>query len=90
MNAYARMVLSYWEMVSSFVTGGVLNQELFFQSGMELLFVWVRVRDLVPLMREANKNPGSFQNLDTVANSYIKWLDEHSPEAYAAFAARIG
>jgi len=57
MNAYARMVLSYWEMVSSFVTGGVLNQELFFQSGMELLFVWVRVRDLVPLMREANKNP---------------------------------
>ena len=31
------MVVSYWEMVSSFVTSGVLNQELLFQSGGELL-----------------------------------------------------
>src|SRR5882672_7174940 len=53
MNAYARMVLSYWEMAASFVTSGVLHQELFFQSGGELLFVWVRVRELVPHMREA-------------------------------------
>ena len=90
MNAYARMVLGYWEMVASFISSGVLNQELFFQSGMELLFVWVRMRELLPHMREANKNPVSFQNLETVANSYITWLDEHSPEAYAAFAARIG
>ena len=90
MNAYARMVMGYWEMVASFISSGVLNQELFFQSGMELLFVWVRVRELIPHMREANKNPGSFQNLETVANPYIKWLDQHSPEAYAAFAARIG
>ena len=90
MNAYARMVLGYWEMVASFISSGVLNQELFFQNGMEMLFVWVRMRELIPHMREANKNPGSFQNLETVANSYIKWLDEHSPEAYAAFAARIG
>ena len=90
MNAYARMVMGYWEMVASFISSGVLNQELFFQSGMELLFVWVRVRELIPHMREANKNPSSFQNLETVANAYIKWLDQHSPEAYAAFAARIG
>jgi hypothetical protein len=34
-NAYFRMVVTYWEMVASFVTAGVLNQELFFQSGQE-------------------------------------------------------
>jgi hypothetical protein len=90
MNAYARMVMSYWEMAASFVTSGVLHQELFFQNGMELLFVWVRVKDLIPQMREANKNPNAFQNLETVANSFIEWLDARSPEAYAAFAARIG
>ena len=39
MNAYSRMVMSYWEMVASFITGGVLNQELFFQNGMEMLLI---------------------------------------------------
>src|SRR5712692_6332342 len=90
MNAYARMVTSYWEMVASFVTSGVLNQELFFQSGGELLFVWVRVRDLIPHLREAYKNPNNFQNLETVAKAFIEWMDARAPEAFAAFAARIG
>ena len=39
-NAYFRMVVTYWEMTASFITSGVLNQNLFFQSGRELLFVW--------------------------------------------------
>src|ERR1700730_16568810 len=33
-----RMVVTYWDMVASFLTSGVVNQELFFQSGGELLF----------------------------------------------------
>ena len=90
MNAYAPMIMSYWEMAASFVTGGVLNQELFFQSGGELLFVWVRVRDLIPPMREAYKNPTIFLNMETVAKAYIEWMDARSPEAFAAFSARIG
>jgi hypothetical protein len=90
MNAYSRMVMSYWEMVASFITSGVLNQELFFASGMEMLFVWERIRDLVPQIRQANKNPTAHQNLETVAAAYIKWLNERAPEAHAAFAARIG
>ena len=90
MNAYARMIMSYWEMAASFVASGVLNQELFFQSGGELLFVWVRVRDLIPHMREANKNPASFQNLETVANAFIEWMNGRAPNAFTAFAARIG
>ena len=90
MNAYARMIMSYWEMAASFVASGLLNQELFFQSGGELLFVWVRVRDLIPHMREANKNPASYQNLEKVANAFIEWMNGRSPEAFAAFAARIG
>src|ERR1041385_8280829 len=39
-NASYRMVTSYWEMVGSFLTSGVLNNELFYQSGRELLFAW--------------------------------------------------
>lgn len=51
-SSYARMVMSYWEMVASFITSGVLNRELFFQSGGEMLFAWERFKHLVPESRE--------------------------------------
>ena len=56
-NASYRMVATYWEMVASFVTSGVLNKELFFESGRELLLVWERLRDVVPAIREDFKDP---------------------------------
>src|SRR4029453_6672198 len=39
-NASYRMVTTYWEMVASFLTSGVLNKELFYQSGGERVLVW--------------------------------------------------
>ena len=33
MNAYARMIMSYWEMAASFVTSGVLNARRWMPSG---------------------------------------------------------
>src|SRR5438309_6449255 len=36
-NTFVRMVTSYWDMVASFLTNGVLHEELFFQSGRDLL-----------------------------------------------------
>ena len=88
-NAYYRMVVTYWEMVASFVTAGVLNEELFFQSGMELLFCWERIRDLVPEARVQFKNDHLYKNLETVANRFIQHLEKNSPGAYSAFSARV-
>jgi hypothetical protein len=88
-NAYYRMVLSYWEMAASFVTSGVLNEELFFQSGMELLFCWERVRDIVPEARTHFENENLYKNLETVATHLIEYLDKNSPGAYAAFSKRV-
>lgn len=88
-NAYMRMVASYWETAASFVTAGVLNQELFFQSNGELLVVWERMRALVPELRAMFKNPNSFRNLETVGNAYIKWMEAQGPEAYPAFQAML-
>ena len=88
-NAYYRMVLSYWEMAASFVTSGVLNEELFFQSGMELLFCWERVRDIVPEARTHFQNENLYKNLETVATRLIEYLDKNSPGAYAAFSKRV-
>jgi hypothetical protein len=88
-NAYYRMVTSYWEMAASFMTNGVLHQELFFESGGELLFVWERIRDVLPALRQANKNPRNLQNLQQVAEAYIEWFKSNSPGAYEAFSQRV-
>ncbi len=88
-NAYVRMVIGYWEMAASFVTAGVLNQELFFQSNGECLVVWERIRELVPGFRAFTKNPHSWHNLEIVGNAYVKWTESQGPEAYAGFQALI-
>jgi L-rhamnose mutarotase len=71
-HAYFRMVSSYWEMAASFVTSGVLQRELFMQNSRELLFVWIRISDVVAPMREAFKNPDFAKNLETLANAMIE------------------
>jgi hypothetical protein len=88
-NASYRMVTTYWEMVSSFLINGVLNAELFYQSGRELLFVWERVRDIVPAVREAYQHPRELKNLEDAATAYIAWWTAHAPGAYDAFTRRV-
>ena len=89
-NASYRMVTSYWEMVASFITTGVLNAELFFQSGRELLFVYARIRHMLPALRERMGNPGEYKNLEAVAQDFITWWNDQSPGAFEAFCKRIG
>lgn len=88
-NAYFRMVVSYWDMAASFITGGILHQDLFFQSGREMLYVWERIREVTPLLREQNKDLQYLGNLETVAGAYIDWLKLRGPEAYEAFVQRV-
>jgi len=85
-NAYLRMVTSYWDMAASFVTSGVLNEELFMQTNGELLFVWEKVRELVPQVRAQNKNPNYLKNLETVGAAAIKRMPA---EAYQSFSAMV-
>jgi len=88
-NASVRMVTSYWDLVASFMTAGVLNKELFFQSGRELLLVWERVRDYLPSMREAYKDPSYLQHLETIGNEFAAYFKKHDQAAYEAFLKRV-
>jgi len=88
-HASYRMVTTYWEMVASFLTSGVLHDELFFQTGRELLFCWERIRDLLPHIRETYGNPIEFRNLESAAQVYIKWWKKQAPGAYEAFSRRV-
>jgi hypothetical protein len=88
-NASYRMVVTYWDMVASFITSGVLHKELFFQSGRELLLVWERLRDVLPEIREIYKDPLLYQHLETVGNEYAAYFRGKSGEGYEAFLGRI-
>jgi len=88
-NASYRMVVTYWEMVASFLTGGVLNPELYYQSGRELLFCWERVRDVLPAVRKSYGHSRELKNLELAATAYIKWWNKAAPGAYDAFSKRV-
>ena len=89
-NASFRQVASYWDMAASFVAAGVLNDVLFFQNNRELLFVWLRVEPVIGDMRTAFKDPNYMKNLETVATSFIAYLNGIDPGTVAAFKARVG
>jgi hypothetical protein len=86
-NESFRQAISYWDMVASFVTAGVLNEELLFQNTRELLLFWLRLKPVIQEAREANKDPNAWKNLETVAESFIGYM---GPETSQAFAARVG
>ena len=89
-NASFRMVTSYWDMAASFVVSGILNADLFYRSNNgELLYVWERIRRMVPALREAQKNPLAYHNIEEVANGFIKFYQEHAPGYYENLAATV-
>lgn len=86
-NAAFRQSISYWDMVAGFVTAGVLNEELFFQSHRELLLFWIRIKPVIKEVREFYKDPNTWKNLETVGEAYARHM---GPDVFAAFAARVG
>jgi len=88
-NRYVRMVLSYWEMCCAFITSGVLDQNLFFETAGEMLLVWEKARHIVPTWREFTKNPHSWKNLETVGNAFIEHYKSHGPDAYSGFQSLV-
>ena len=89
-NAYMRQVVSYYEMVASFIVTGLLNKELYFQSGGEMLMTYLRIRPILAEVRAAYVNPQAFANLASVGEEYLAWYDQKQPGAKDALIARLG
>lgn len=87
-NTYMRMVASYWEMAASFVTSGVLNEKLFFQSGHEMLLTWIRLK---PIAAEARQMFGAnaWRNMETAADRFAAHMNATAPGSFEGFVARM-
>ncbi len=83
------MVYSYWEMASSFVTAGLVDETLFIHNNSELLQVWERIRVLVPAWRQAWNNPLIVKNMEEVAQIAANYLNQADCKASATFVAKM-
>jgi hypothetical protein len=88
-SASARMVLSYWDMVSSFLNSGVLDRELFYKSGNELLFTYLRFSHLLSATREMYGDPTAYSELEQAGDAMIEWKKSRSLEGFEAFRKRV-
>jgi hypothetical protein len=87
-NAYYRMVTSYWEMAASFVARGVLNLDLFLDSGGEMIFVWSKLGPLVPQIREQLGNPTFWTSVEKVIQASPRAQERLAQFRKRAAAAR--
>jgi hypothetical protein len=87
--ASVRQMVTYWEMAASFLNAGVLNKELFYRSGMEMLFTYERIRTVLPEMRTAFGNPFLYCELEKASLELIEWLNTQSPDIYSGFSKRV-
>ncbi|MFZ0963817.1 MAG: hypothetical protein WAO35_23370 [Terriglobia bacterium] len=88
-NALCRMTVSYWEMAASLVNHGLINEDLFFENTGEFWIVWEKVKNVAPTLREKNKNPLSWKNLETLAEKYEHWMAKRAPEALESLRQRL-
>jgi hypothetical protein len=83
------MTVTYWDMAASFVNRGLINEDLFFENTSEFWIVWDRIRNVVPALRERNKNPTTWKNLEKLAEKYEKWMAKRAPEALESMRQRL-
>jgi hypothetical protein len=70
------------------MTSNLINADLFFRTDLELLAVWAKIAHLVPQLREEEKNPGLYWELESAAQLAKKFLDSLGPEAYETFVSK--
>ena len=70
-NAWFRQVLGYWNMAASFVTHGVLSEELFFEPSFsgEMFFIYAKLEPYLAEVREKMQNPMLLANFEKLAKS---------------------
>jgi hypothetical protein len=73
-NAWLRQVSGYWNIVASFLFGGVLNEDLFLQPGFsgELFVIYAKIHPLVKELRKKLDDPEFYRTIEQVVTR-TKW-----------------
>jgi hypothetical protein len=84
-NNFLRMVLGYWGMAGSFVSHGVLNEDLFLEPSFsgEMFLIYAKVEPYLKDLREKLQNPTLLVNLEKLVKS------EKGQERYKVMAKNV-
>lgn len=70
------LVLDYWETAATALVAGVLNEELFYQTNLEMLEVWRKIKPMLSDLRKARGTQTYLQNLEEVARRFEHYLEK--------------
>jgi hypothetical protein len=83
-DAFARMVMSYWEQVCALLNYGLLHEDLFFETSGEFFGVWELAKPAVAQSRDQFKYNGYLAHMEKAAKRYEAWVETRSPGHVAA------
>jgi len=88
-NAWFRQVSGYWDMVASFVLRGVLNEDLFVDSGAEMWFDFAKLQPFLKEVREKASSPHFYARIENLANRTKDGRDRMQMMTKRAEAMRV-
>lgn len=65
-SAHFRTVVSYWDMASSLVLNGAIDENLFLDANTEHLFIYAKIAPFIAEVRQIFNEPDFFMNLETL------------------------
>ncbi len=68
-SANFRMVASYWDTAASLVLNGGIDQKLFLDANTEHVFVYAKIADFLPEVREIFREPDYLVHLENLVRS---------------------
>lgn len=68
-SANFRMVVSYWDTAASLVLNDGIDRKMFLDANSEHIFVYAKIDDYLPEVREMFREPDFFIHLETLCKS---------------------
>jgi len=65
-GAYARMVISYWDMAASLVNNGAIDEQMFNDANGEHLFIFAKIEPILEELRQTWNEPNMLKNFETL------------------------
>ena len=64
-----RMVISYWDMACSLVINGAISEQMFNDANGEHIFVYAKMEQFIPMLREQMQSPNFLGSLEKVVKA---------------------
>ena len=65
-GAYARMVISYWDMAASLVNNGAIDEQMFNDANGEHLFIFAKIEPILEGLRQEWNQPEMLKHYETL------------------------